>query len=192
MQAFDYVMTLMSFVYALAVAHILATVGDVVGAWSRVRFSWLNAAWMLFALFGILAWWIGLWGLRRTSAWSMAEVTEQFVIAALLYLEARMVCVKVAPDGPVDMMQRHKEEVRKYAVVYAVLAAATIVFNMLWTGSRGFDPLDIAVKNFAVLAIFMLSAAGAIFSGRRAQASVAIGLSGTWLWYFGTLQGALA
>ena len=62
MQAFDYVITLMSFVYALAIAHVLATAGDIIGAWSRVRFSWLNAAWMLFELLAILAWWIGLWG----------------------------------------------------------------------------------------------------------------------------------
>src|SRR5262249_47744410 len=55
-QAFDYVITLMSFVYALAIAHILATAGDIIGAWSRVKFSWLNAAWMLFQLFAILAW----------------------------------------------------------------------------------------------------------------------------------------
>jgi hypothetical protein len=55
-QTFGYVMTLMSFVYALAIAHLLATVGDIIAGWSRIRFSWLNAAWMVFALLAVLVW----------------------------------------------------------------------------------------------------------------------------------------
>jgi hypothetical protein len=42
--AFDYIITLLSFVYALAIAHLLATVAELVRARKRVRFSWLNAA----------------------------------------------------------------------------------------------------------------------------------------------------
>ena len=43
MRAFDFVMTLYSFVYALGVAQILATAGDMIRAGNRLRFSWLNA-----------------------------------------------------------------------------------------------------------------------------------------------------
>jgi hypothetical protein len=43
MRAFDFVMTLYSFVYALGVAHILAAVGELIRAGQRVRFSWLSA-----------------------------------------------------------------------------------------------------------------------------------------------------
>lgn len=38
MRAFDFVMTLYSFVYALAVAHILSAVGDMIRAGKRLRF----------------------------------------------------------------------------------------------------------------------------------------------------------
>ena len=64
MRAFDFVMTLYSFVYALAVAQILSTVGDMIRAGKRLRFSWLNAGWMLNILLTIVAWWLSLWDLR--------------------------------------------------------------------------------------------------------------------------------
>jgi hypothetical protein len=68
MRAFDFVMTLYSFVYALAVAQILSTVGDMIRAGKRLLFSWLNAAWMLNVLLAIVAWWLSLWDLRAETA----------------------------------------------------------------------------------------------------------------------------
>ena len=55
MRAFDFVITLYSFVYALAVAQILSTVGDMIRAGKRLRFSWINAGWMLNVLLAIVA-----------------------------------------------------------------------------------------------------------------------------------------
>lgn len=192
MRAFDYVITLMSFVYALAIAHVLATAGDIIGAWSRVRFSWLNAAWMLFELLAILAWWIGLWGARHAPAWSISNIAELFALATVLYLEARIICMRVPIDGVVDMERFHDEEGRKYIVIYVVLAAATVGLNIQARGGYQVDVAETIAKNNAVLAMFGLSVAGAIFSGRRAQGAVAVGLLAAWIWYFGTLQGALA
>lgn len=64
MRAFDFVITLYSFVYALAVAQILSTVGDMIRAGKRLRFSWINAGWMLNVMLAIVAWWLSLWDLR--------------------------------------------------------------------------------------------------------------------------------
>jgi len=190
--AFDYVITLMSFVYALAIAHVLATVGDIIRAWPRVRFSWLNAAWMLFELLAILAWWIGLWGARHAPAWAVSDIVELFVLATVLYLEARLVCMRVPTDGVVDMGRFHDEEGREYIIIYIVLAAATFVLNIQSRGGFNVNVAETIAKNYAVLAMLVLSSAGAIFRDRRVQIAVAIGLFATWIWYFGTLQAALA
>ena len=110
MRAFDFVITLYSFVYALGVAQILATVGDIVRAGTRVRFSWLNAGWMLNVFLAIVAWWISLWDLRATTSWTMPTVLVLFAVACLLYLLARLVCAPIPQDGPVDLQQYHREE----------------------------------------------------------------------------------
>src|SRR5665213_3324907 len=64
MRAFDYVIMLFAFVYALATAHLLTTVAELIRERARVRFSWVHAAWMSVGLFEILAWWIGMWNMR--------------------------------------------------------------------------------------------------------------------------------
>ena len=50
MHAYDFILILFSFVYAAAVTHLLSTAGEIIIAWKRVRFSWLNAGWMLAGL----------------------------------------------------------------------------------------------------------------------------------------------
>jgi hypothetical protein len=47
MHAFDYILVLLSFVYAAAVTHVLSTAGEIITASKRIRLSWFNAGWML-------------------------------------------------------------------------------------------------------------------------------------------------
>jgi hypothetical protein len=184
--AFDYVMTLMSFVYALAIAHLLATTGDIIGAWSRVRFSWLNAAWMLFSLLGVLAWWIGLWHAGDT--WRMDQVAIFFVLAAILYVQARLVCARIPSEGEIDLVAFHAREGRKYMTGYAVLTVLTVAINLYYFGfeiGREFE------KNYAVTGMVLCSIAGIAFRQRAAQIAVVVALCGIWIWYFAGLQTAL-
>jgi hypothetical protein len=109
MRAFDFVMTLYSFVYALGVAQILATVGDMVRAGKRLRFSWLNAGWMLNILLAIVAWWLSLWDLRSEQSWPMTTVLVFFAVACLLYLLARLVSAQIPTEGVVDLTLYHRE-----------------------------------------------------------------------------------
>lgn len=189
MHAFDYVMTLLSFVYALAIAHVLATLGDIIGAWKRVRFSWLNAAWMLYALFGVLAWWIGLWGWHQAGAWRMQDIAIFFVLAAILYLQTRLVCARIPEQGAIDLQAFHALEGKKYMGFYTALAAATVGVNVYYARQ---GVADVIAKNEAVLAMFGASLVGTLFANRWIQIAVATVLAGLWMWYFATLQGALS
>ena len=120
----------------------------------------------------------------------ISNIVELFVLATVLYLEARIICMRVPTDGVVDMKRFHDEEGR--IIIYVVLAAATAGLNIQARGGYRVDVADTISKYNAVFAMLGLSLAGAIFKGRWSQAAVAIGLFATWIWYFGTLQGALA
>lgn len=182
MHAFDYVMTLMSFVYALAIAHLLTTACDIIGAWPRVRFSWLNVAWIFFSLFGVLAWWIGLWGMG--DKWPMSQVAIFFLLAAILYMQARLVCLRVPEVGVVDMQTFHTREGRKYTTCYALLAGLTFVINLDYFGQE-------PEKNYAVAGMFFCALASTALRRQVVQIAAAIALSGLWFWYFSTLQSTL-
>ena len=187
MRAFDFVVTLYSFVYALGIAHILATVGDIMRAGKRVRFSWLNAGWMLNIFLAIVAWWISLWDLRSTASWSMATVLVFFAVACLLYLLARLVCPPIAPEGPVDLQLYHREEGWKYAGLFTAEIALTILTIYLYgSGTQNWE-----AENAANWPTIAASLAATLTRNRWVQAAAILVIVVVWLWYFARLQGAL-
>lgn len=188
MRAFDFVITLYSFVYALAVAQILSTVGDMIRAGKRLRFSWINAGWMLNVLLAIVAWWLSLWDLRTEQRWGMAIVLVFFGVACLLYVLARMVSAPIPIKGPIDLQAYHREEGRKYAALFAVECAVTIGTVFLY-GSASQNWL---ASNWATVPTLLASAVAAVTSNRWFQAMAIAVILLLWLPYFVTLQGALS
>lgn len=187
MRAFDFVMTLYSFVYALGVAQILSTVGDMIRAGKRLRFSWLNAGWMLNILLAIVAWWLSLWDLRAEAAWPMPTVLLFFAVACLLYVLARMVSAQIPAEGPADLQRYHIEEGRKYAGLFAVECVLTIGTVFLY-GAASQNWLS---SNFATLPTLVASLAATITMNRWVQSAALMVILTMWVWYFATLQGAL-
>jgi len=188
MRAFDFVMTLYSFVYALAVAEILSTVGDMIRAGRRVRFSWLNAGWMLNILLAIVAWWLSLWDLRSETTWPMPTVLVFFGVACILYVLARMVSAPIPSEGPVDLQLYHLEEGRKYAALFAAECAITIGTVFLY----GSTSQNWIASNLATLPTLLASVAAALTSNRWVQSAAMAVILAMWAWYFATLQGALS
>jgi hypothetical protein len=188
MRAFDFVMTLYSFVYALGVAQILATVGDMVRAGKRLRFSWLNAGWMLNVLLAIVAWWLSLWDLRAEANWPMLTVLVLFAVACLLYLLARLVSAPIPQEGTVDLQKYHQEEGRKYAGLFAVEVALTIATVFLY----GSSSQNWIASNEASWPTLAASVAATITGNRWVQSVALLVILAMWVWYFATLESALA
>jgi len=187
--AFDYIITLLSFVYALAIAHLLATIAELVRARRRVRFSWLNAAWMLINLLTLVGWWIGMWDMRGLSAWSTSMIGFLFVVAFTIYLEVRFVCPDVPGAGEIDLPAFHRENGREYIGAFAVTAALTIGANILF-GEMG-SVREMIVQNLAVAPMFVIAVVAAISFRPWIQIGAAVAELALWAWYFATLQSAL-
>lgn len=189
MHAFDYISVLFSFVYAAAVVHVLATAGDIAIAFKRVDFSWLNAGWMLASLLAVTAWWIGVWDLRGIGLWTMPAVGFFFAVACLMYLEVRLVCPRIADDGPVDLEAFHRTEGRKYLGAYFLVTAVTVVTNAVFAGG---SPLWVT-QNYAVGPMAISTLAAAIFvSVQWVQYLALLVQLAMWVWYFAALQPPMA
>lgn len=188
MRAFDFVMTLYSFVYALGVAQILTTVGDMIRAGKRIRFSWLNAGWMLNILLAIVAWWLSMWDLMPDTSWPMLNVLVFFAVACLLYVLARMVSAPIPTEGIVDLRRYHLEEGRKYAGLFAVECAITAGTVLLY----GSTTQNWVATNWATLPTMAASVAAASTNNRWVQSVALAVIMILWIWYFATLQGALS
>lgn len=189
MHAFDYLVTLFSFVYAMAIAHVLASVGDMVVASRRLTFSWLNAGWMLVVLLAVIAWWIGFWDLRHEGSWPTHVIALWFSAACALYVLARIVCPRIPPEGEVDLTAFHAREGAKYMIGFGAFSVFTIGVNTYYgaTGSAG----TWLVQNAAVIPMAIAAFVAGFVPNRRLQAAMLAIELAMWGWYFSTLQGAL-
>jgi hypothetical protein len=96
MSAFEHVTALLSFVYALALTHLLARIAELVVARDRVRFSGLLALGMANAVLLVFINWLSIWDLRSVKSWDIVSITVQFLFAIALYF----LCVLVGPKTP--------------------------------------------------------------------------------------------
>ena len=191
MHAYDFILVLLSFVYAAAVTHVLSTAGEIIIASKRVRVSWINAGWMCAALLFTCAWWIGLWDLHTVTIWSVGAVAFYFSVAAGIYLNVRLVSPRIPEQGEIDLRAFHVDEGRKYLLAYTILSVVTIITNAgLGQGGSG---AQWPAQNSVIVPMTVATAIAAVFIRKFwVQAfAVAIQILG-WLWYFAKLQSALS
>jgi hypothetical protein len=191
MHAYDFILVLFSFVYAAAVTHILSTAGGLIIASKRVRFSWFNAGWMFAALLFTCAWWIGLWDLHTIKVWDIGSIAFYFLMAAGIYLNARLVSPRIPEAGKIDLQAFHSEEGRKYLIAYTILSVLTVYVNAAL--GEGDLAAQWSAQNTVIAPMTVATGVAAIFIRRPwvQSAAVAIQILG-WFWYFAALQSALS
>ncbi len=123
MHAFDHVLVLLSFVYALALTHLLSRVAGLYFARERLRFSWLAALMALNGVLSVLNNWLALWPLRSTTSWDIASIAFQFVFAILLYFQCAVATPEAPAEGAIDLDAYYWKEYRTF---YALSLAGLI------------------------------------------------------------------
>src|SRR5882724_5958788 len=103
MSAFEHVTALWSFVYALALTHLLARIAELIVARDRVRFSGLLALGMANAILLVFADWLSLWDLRSIKSWDLASVTIQLLVAISVFLICALVGPRAPDEGEIDL-----------------------------------------------------------------------------------------
>lgn len=189
MSAFEHVIVLLSFVYALAIAHLLLTVAGIVRGWSRVRFSWFHAYWMLNALIVLVVDWISFYDLRQIKGWSMPVIFMTIVIALIDYLQAALVCPEIAAEGPIDLVAFHQKQSRRYVAAFALSAADALIANLVLGGALSISAW--MMQNLAVIPLLLIAVAAAIWRNRVTDIAAPVLLIAVWTFYFADLQAAL-
>jgi hypothetical protein len=103
MTVFEYVTALFSFVYALALTHLLARIVELIVARDRVKFCGLLALGMINAIVVVFANWLSLWDLHGITSWNLASISVQFLFAISVFLICVLVGSKAHDDGPIDL-----------------------------------------------------------------------------------------
>ncbi len=189
MGAFEHIISLLSFVYALAIAHVLTTVARLIGQRERVHFSWLHAFWMANAMLVLIIDWISYWDVHAVPSWTMASIAFVVGQSFLDYMQAALVCPEIPDEGEIDLVAFHETRSRRYIGAFAATTAGALVLNLYF--GRSFNVAEYLLQNAAVLPLFLVALAATIFRNRVVQTGAPVLLSLVWLYYLSALQSAL-
>ena len=165
MSAFEHVTALLSFVYALALTHLLARIGELVLVRERVRFSGLLTLGMLNAIGVVFANWLAIWDLRSVTSWDIASITTQFLLAVAQYGLCVLVGPKAPEDGVIDLEEffwRQRTYIYGTALIVLVLSVLANIDFLKTPNTALFS------KENIVTLILMVPTLAALISRNRA------------------------
>jgi hypothetical protein len=174
MRPFDFVITFMAFVYALALAHVLLAATHMIRHRRELVFDWAHALWMLAALMMLWANWISLWDLHGLNTLKLPTVATGFLFSILLYAICAFVSPKLDAEDGMNMKLFHETQSRTYVGAFVVTFACALPVNFFATTS-----LNIATwanQNSIVIAMLLASIAPLIFRARWVQIATPIAL----------------
>ena len=132
MAAFDLVMVLLSFVFALALTHLLSRLGTLMFAAERAKFSLLLSLAMLNATALVLCDWLVLWDEHGISQWNLASIAVNFTLAISVFF----VCAAVAPEAQannsVDMEAYYWRNRRSIWITAAASNGVALAANFIF------------------------------------------------------------
>lgn len=129
MSPFDFIITLLSFVYSLALAHVLAGVGRMVRHRRTIIWSLPHAIWTVNVILFIVVNWLSLWDFRQLRTVSLATVASGTFYALLLYLMATFVTPDIDVETERDLRTFHERERKTYIGATLLLVLVSLVLN---------------------------------------------------------------
>jgi hypothetical protein len=137
MNAFDHVLVLLSFVYALAITHLLSRVASLYFARERVTVYGLQVLLILIAISQVFFSWLELWPFRSTPKWDLLSIAVQFVYAVELYFLCSVAAPEVKDGEQIDLKAFFWREYRTFygLGLAAIVTAMAGNFTFLEVGA---------------------------------------------------------
>lgn len=174
MTGFDLVLLLLSFVYALALGHLLTRLGALLIVRERVKFSGLMALAMLNAVTQVYVGWLALWDFRGVETWDLYTITLFLISSLLIFL----MCVAASPDapaeGPADMEAFYRHNYRLFYGLYLGLLGVYIAMSAVYLITP--QPELFLQQSLGNVPFILISLLAILVPARWAQWTAGIGL----------------
>jgi hypothetical protein len=137
MSPFEFIVFFFSFIYTLALTHLLFAATRMVRYRRQLVLSWPHLLWMLVALGNLAANWISLWDFRSEGSLSLSTIAIGFLLTIINYA----LCALVSPDfeggESYDLTRFHECEGPTYIGAMLALVIASIAVNFLAGAALG-------------------------------------------------------
>lgn len=189
--AFEHIISLLSFVYALALTHLLLSVAGLLRKGRSVRFSWIHAGWMLNACVLIIENWIVFYGLRTLTTFSVGTIFFLFALAFSNYLYAALVAVDPQTEGNVDLRAFHNEQGTRYLPAFLICVLFELSTGTVVSGRFG-GLADWIGQNITLFPMTAAAIAATLFVRVRWVQALALAvIFASWAYFIVALQVSL-
>lgn len=129
MHPFDFILLFFSFIYTVALTHILFAATRMIRHRRELVFSWPHALWMASAFLFLSVNWLSLWDLRGVAAFSLEVIVSNFVLVVLQYFLSALVAPDFEGGDGYDLREFHLRERRTYLGAFIALMVVGVLVN---------------------------------------------------------------
>ena len=163
MRPFDFIIMFGSFIYALALTHLLVSVSQMIRLRRSITLSWPHVFWMTAALLTLVANWISLWDFHKEEVLTIGTIALGFFISVAQYLFCSLVTPDLKDEQWYDLRRFHASEGRTYIGAASAMIVGSLLVNALaasggianWGAENG---VTLAMLPFVVLPLFVRTA----------------------------------
>lgn len=174
---FENISILLSFVYAVALMHLLTSATELIWARERVRLSGLFTLWFLIGGLMLVSNWLNFGGLAGMKHWTTLEVMLQFVTAAVQYFTCSLISIRPKEEGAIDLAAFYEKQRAPLMVAYLFLGILAMVLNFRDTVAiTGMTASSWIAEDGSILPMVVMVAIAGWARSVRLQWAAAIGM----------------
>ena len=130
MHPFEFIILFFSFIYTLALTHLLFAATRMIRHRRQLIFSWPHALWMMNALVFLAANWLSLWDFHESAAMSLDAIVSTFVLVIGQYFISALIAPDFDGGDTYDMREFHARERRTYLGAFLALMVVGVTINL--------------------------------------------------------------
>lgn len=130
MHPFEFIILFFSFIYTLALTHLLFAATRMIRHRRQLVFSWPHGLWMLNALVFLAANWLSLWDFHESATMSLEAIVSTFVLVIGQYFISALIAPDFEGGDSYDLREFHRRERRTYLGAFLVLMVIGVAINL--------------------------------------------------------------
>ena len=167
MRPFDFVMIFFSFIYSLALAHLLMSVAHMIRYRRQIVFDWVHGLWMAVAFVSLVTNWISDWDFHAVEPLPLASIVIGFAFSIIQYFTCALVAPDVKAESGLDLHVFQETQGPTYIAAFVVMVAFSIAIN--YVGGSAMNIQNWMRENSVVIAMLPICVAPLVWKARWVQ-----------------------
>lgn len=130
MHPFEFILLFFSFIYTVALTHILFAATRMIRHRRQLVLSWPHALWMLATFLFLAVNWLSVWDLKDVSTFSLELMAANFALVVGQYFVSALVAPDFENGDSYDLREFHRNERRTYLGAYIALMVIGVLVNL--------------------------------------------------------------